>query len=58
MQRRDALDSGRADSPMRSAEDAITLDTSDLDLAAVLTALRVLVEQYDLLDTDRPSWPR
>jgi cytidylate kinase len=58
VQRRDALDSGRADSPMRSAEDAIILDTSDLDLAAVLTALRVLVEQYGLLDTDRPSRPR
>jgi cytidylate kinase len=58
VQRRDALDSGRADSPMRPAQDAITLDTSDLDLAGVLTALRVLVDQLGLLDTDRPSRPR
>lgn len=58
VQRRDALDSGRAHSPMRPAEDAITLDTSDLDLAGVLTALRVLVERHGLLGADRTSRSR
>jgi CMP/dCMP kinase len=49
VQRRDALDAGRVTSPMRAADDAVTLDTSDLDLPGVLTALRVLVDQHDVL---------
>ena len=57
VRRRDALDAGRADSPMQPAHDAITLDTSDLSQAAVLTALRVLVEQNGLLEMSHPGRP-
>lgn len=49
VQRRDALDSGRATSPLRPAADAITLDTDGLDINGVLAALIVLVEQRGLL---------
>jgi CMP/dCMP kinase len=55
VRRRDALDSGRAVSPLRPAPDAISLDTSELDLAGVLTALRVLVDQREMVDFDDPS---
>jgi cytidylate kinase len=55
VQRRDALDSGRATSPLRAASDAITLDTSELDIASVLTALRLLVERRGMLDFGDPS---
>lgn len=33
---RDAMDSGRSDSPLRAADDAIHLDTSDLDVDGVI----------------------
>lgn len=36
---RDAQDSGRAVAPLRPAEDAITVDTSDLDIDAVVDCL-------------------
>lgn len=49
VQRRDALDSGRATSPLRPAPDAVTLDTDGLDVNGVLSALGVLVEQRGLL---------
>ena len=33
---RDARDSGRAEAPLRQADDAVLLDTSDLDIAAAV----------------------
>jgi cytidylate kinase len=49
--RRDRLDSTRAVNPMRPAEDAVHLDTSELDIEQVVTALLELLSQRDLLDT-------
>lgn len=43
--RRDHLDSTRAASPLRRADDAVELDTSDLTLPQVLAALAEMVEQ-------------
>ncbi|MFT4199349.1 (d)CMP kinase [Gordonia sp. (in: high G+C Gram-positive bacteria)] len=43
--RRDHLDSTRAASPLRRADDAVELDTSDLSLPQVLAALTDLVDQ-------------
>lgn len=45
VERRDALDSGRADSPLRPAADAITVDTTTMDVMAVLARLRELVAE-------------
>jgi CMP/dCMP kinase len=36
IEHRDALDTQRADSPLRPAEDAVLLDTTDLELSAVV----------------------
>lgn len=49
VQRRDALDSGRAVSPLRMAEDAVELDSTELDVAGVLERLGGLVEDRRLL---------
>ncbi|MEU5693336.1 (d)CMP kinase [Actinosynnema sp. NPDC020468] len=49
VQRRDALDSSRAVSPLRPAEDAVRLDTTELDLAGVLAALLRLVDERGLV---------
>ena len=49
VQRRDAHDSSRAASPLRMAEDAVELDTTDLDVAGVLEQLRKLAECRGLL---------
>ncbi len=49
VQRRDALDSGRDVSPLRMADDAIELDTTELDVAGVLEQLHKLVERRGLL---------
>lgn len=57
VQRRDALDSGRATSPLRPAADAITLDTDGLDVNGVLAALIVLVEQRGLLTAPGSDGP-
>jgi len=38
LRRRDARDATRTDSPMRSADDAVLLDTSDLDIEAAFQA--------------------
>jgi len=35
--RRDAIDAGRAVSPMRAADDAIVIDTTNLDIDTVVT---------------------
>ncbi|WP_127784880.1 (d)CMP kinase [Rhodococcus sp. X156] len=43
VQRRDHLDSTRATSPLRPAEDAVTVDTSGHSIDEVLTRLRALV---------------
>jgi CMP/dCMP kinase len=44
--RRDRLDSSRADSPLATAEDALTIDTSDLDVDGVVARiLRALEER-------------
>jgi cytidylate kinase len=43
--RRDEIDSGRALSPLRAAEDAIVLDTSAMDVTAVVGAVLRLIEQ-------------
>ena len=43
--RRDHLDSTRAVSPLRAADDAIVVDTSDMNQAEVVTHLTELVEQ-------------
>lgn len=37
--RRDALDQGRADSPLREAHDAVVIDTSDLSVDEIIAAV-------------------
>ncbi|KAA5827167.1 (d)CMP kinase [Saccharopolyspora hirsuta] len=49
VQRRDALDSGRKVAPLRKADDALELDTTDLDVAGVLEQLHKHVESRGLL---------
>lgn len=49
VQRRDALDSGRAVAPLRRAEDAFEVDTTALDISGVLDQLHKLVESHGLL---------
>lgn len=44
LERRDSADAGRATSPMRPAEDATIIDTSDLDIDGVVEAILALVE--------------
>ncbi|MGB3438246.1 MAG: (d)CMP kinase [Actinophytocola sp.] len=46
--RRDRLDSGRVASPMQPADDAVWLDTTDLDLQGVLDEIMALVAERDL----------
>lgn len=51
--RRDALDQGRDDSPLREARDAFVVDTSDLDVDEIVEAIhRRLVEIGALDDTE------
>lgn len=50
--RRDRLDSTRAADPMRAADDAVEMDTSELDLDQVLVALLELLARRDLLAPD------
>ncbi len=45
VKRRDHLDSTRAVSPLQAAEDAIVVDTSDMNQSEVIAHLRELVEQ-------------
>ncbi|MEM8698001.1 MAG: (d)CMP kinase [Pseudomonadota bacterium] len=45
IQARDARDSGRSDAPMRRAEDAHLLDTSELDIDAAVAKAVAIVEQ-------------
>lgn len=57
VERRDRFDSTRAASPLRPADDAIQLDTTELDAIEVLAALHELVAQRGLLVV-LPSAPR
>jgi cytidylate kinase len=41
---RDERDAGRADSPMRPADDAVLLDTTELSISAAADAARRIVE--------------
>ena len=45
IERRDARDAGRAAAPLRAADDAVTLDTSNLDVDAAVAAAIGLVER-------------
>ena len=45
IERRDARDMGREDSPLRPAPDAHLLDTSEMDIETAFQAARTLVEQ-------------
>jgi cytidylate kinase len=45
VKRRDHLDSTRAVSPLRAADDAVVVDTSDMNQSEVVTHLTGLVEQ-------------
>ncbi|MGH4008616.1 MAG: (d)CMP kinase [Pseudonocardiaceae bacterium] len=51
VERRDRFDSSRAASPLRAAEDAVALDTTTLDVEAVLGRLQELVVARGLLAT-------
>lgn len=46
MQIRDERDSTRSDAPLKPAEDAIIIDTSDLDLEAVAGIIITLIDDY------------
>ncbi|OLF11864.1 (d)CMP kinase [Actinophytocola xanthii] len=48
VERRDGLDSSRAASPLQAAEDAVWLDTTDLDIAGVLERILDLVDERGL----------
>ncbi|EWM17309.1 LOW QUALITY PROTEIN: cytidylate kinase, partial [Kutzneria sp. 744] len=48
VRRRDTYDSTRAVSPARAADDAVELDTTDLDLPGVLAELMSMVEDRGL----------
>ena len=48
VERRDRLDSTRAVSPLRPADDAVELDTTNLDIAGVLTALLAMIDRRGL----------
>ncbi|WP_158889212.1 (d)CMP kinase [Amycolatopsis anabasis] len=61
VQRRDRLDSSRAASPLRAAEDAVHVDTSELNIDQVLVALCELANQRGMLSgcaADRASESR
>jgi len=48
VQRRDTYDSTRTASPLRRAQDAVTVDSTDLDLAGVQAALLAMIAQRGL----------
>ncbi len=52
---RDARDSGRATAPMKRADDAILLDTSDMAIeAALAAAIAAVAPVYDRVSTENP----
>lgn len=52
MQARDARDRDRSIAPLKSAEDAMTLDTSDMDADAVFHAAMAIIRDKTGLDVD------
>jgi cytidylate kinase len=50
--KRDALDQGRTDSPLRTADDAVTIDTSDLSVDDIVA--RVMARLGDIDDEAAP----
>jgi cytidylate kinase len=46
MRRRDEIDSGREVSPLRPAQDAIIIDTSDLSVEEVLELVTGLIQEH------------
>lgn len=48
IRRRDARDAGRATAPLKAAEDAVLLDTTELDIEAVFTAARTIVARQTM----------
>jgi CMP/dCMP kinase len=51
--KRDALDQGREDSPLRTADDAITIDTSDLTVDQIVARVLEHLERVGGGDDDR-----
>ena len=49
VERRDNFDSSRAASPLRSADDAVELDTTALDIDTVLARLHELAAGRDMI---------
>ena len=45
LRKRDARDAGRADAPMRAAEDALLLDTTDLAIGEAVAAVAALIAE-------------
>ena len=45
IQRRDHQDSTRAIAPLKAAKDAVTVDTSSMDIDEVVSAIRMIVQQ-------------
>ena len=54
IERRDEIDSNRADSPLRPADDAIIVETDDLTVDEVVGKILALIES----DADQPATPR
>jgi cytidylate kinase len=50
MRRRDWIDSSREASPLRAAEDAVVLDTTNLDIAGVMAEVMHLIEGQECLE--------
>jgi len=48
LRRRDAYDTGRAAAPLRPAEDAVIIDTTDMDIEQVLELALALVESWSM----------
>ena len=45
LKNRDTLDSGRAFAPLKPANDSILLDTSDMDIDEVVTAIIEIIDK-------------
>lgn len=50
LERRDSYDSTRAASPLHAADDAVVIDTSDIDQDAVIERILALVDERGLTD--------
>ncbi|MFV0318158.1 MAG: (d)CMP kinase [Microthrixaceae bacterium] len=56
--RRDAADSSRTDSPLATAADAVTVDTSEMGIDAAVEALVEMVHEREAAVDDRARDPR